>query len=95
MKKIVFGLSNLLILYCLWLIFDGSWKMTILNWNSLSPGLEMPLSFIYGIGIVTSVAMGLIVIYKLYRILFNQLDDEELIISQDSEEMIGVDRLNH
>jgi TRAP-type C4-dicarboxylate transport system permease small subunit len=92
MKKIAFILSNLLMLTCLWLILDGSWKMTWLNRNSLSPALELPLSFIYGIGILLSVGMGFIIITKLYQILFKQLDDDELILTKDSEELIGLDQ---
>ncbi len=69
-KKIVYVLSNLMTLYILWLVFDGSRKMTVLNMKSYAPATGMPLSCLHVVGMIMSVGMALIVIFNLYRALF-------------------------
>ena len=71
-KRIVFLISNLIILYVLWLVFDGSWKTTLVSTNALSPATGLPMSYIYGIGILMSVGMAFIVLVNLYRVLFQK-----------------------
>ncbi|RBW70944.1 TRAP transporter small permease [Bacillus taeanensis] len=66
-KKIAFVISNLLVLYVLWLLLEGSWKMTLLNMSSLAPATKIPLGFVYGIGIVASIGMGAIAIINFYK----------------------------
>lgn len=88
MKKIALVISDLLMLFVLYLLLEGSWKMTMINMNSKAPATGLPLAFIYGTGILVSVGMGLILINNLYKLLFNKLKDEELILISDSEELI-------
>lgn len=88
LKKVVFVISNLLVLYILWLVLDGSYKMTLLNMDSKAPATGLPMSFIYGTGIVTSIGMGMIVIYHLYRTLFKKATEEELSMTKESEELL-------
>jgi TRAP-type transport system small permease protein len=68
-KKVAFVISNLLVLYVLWLLLEGSWKMTVLNMNSSAPATGLPLSFLYGIGIVTSISMAAIVLVRMIQTL--------------------------
>jgi TRAP-type transport system small permease protein len=68
-KKVVFVISNLLVLYVLWLLLEGSWKMTVLNMNSSAPATGLPLSFLYGIGILTSISMAAIVLVRMIQTL--------------------------
>ncbi|UFJ40779.1 TRAP transporter small permease [Brevibacillus humidisoli] len=68
-KKLVFVISNILVLYVLWLFLEGSWKMTLLNMDSKSPATGLPLAFMYGIGIITSISMAVIVLGNLWRVL--------------------------
>ncbi|GAA4726047.1 TRAP transporter small permease [Brevibacillus fulvus] len=72
LKKVVYVIQNLLVLYVLWLIMTGSLKMSILNMESLAPATKLPMGFVYGIGVVTSVAMGLIVIANVIAVLRNK-----------------------
>jgi TRAP-type transport system small permease protein len=87
LKKAAFVISNLLVLYVLWLLLVGSWKMTVLNMNSSAPATGLPLSYMYGIGIVTSIAMAGILIVKLIEGLFSK-DDSTLLIVSSSDEVI-------
>lgn len=86
-KKIVYIVANVLILYCLLLVIDGSWKMALLNVHSFSP-TGLPLILIYGIVLVSSVAMGLLMIFKLYQALFEK--GGELVLIKESEETISL-----
>lgn len=88
MKKICFVISNVLILYVLWLVLDGSWQMTLLNQDSKGPVTGIPLSFVYGIGIVMSISIALILVVKLYRVLFTSIDIDELTRIPESEELM-------
>lgn len=90
MKKVTLVISDLIILFVLILILDGSWKMTLLNIDSKAPATGMPLAFVYGTGIVVSVSMGLMVFNNLYRIIFNKIKDEELVTINESEELMSL-----
>jgi len=90
-KYVVFTISNLVMFYALWLVLDGSIKMTILNVNSKAPATGMPLSYISGTGIVMSVAMAIILIYQLYQALFVKGAIDQLTKTKESEEEILVE----
>lgn len=85
-KKIVFVLTNGLILYVLWLVLDGSWKMTLINIDSKAPATGLPLGYVYGIGIVMSVCMAIVIVSNLYRVLFGKEAVDSFIRMKESEE---------
>lgn len=92
LKKGVYVLSHLLILYCLWLVLDGSWKMTILNADAYAPATGLPMSYVYGIGVVMSIGMGAIVLYNVLRVLLGKARESSLRMSRESEELTLLDR---
>lgn len=85
-KKVAFVLSNLIVLYVLWLVLDGSWKSTMISTKALSPAVGLPLSYIYGIGIVVSIGMAIIVLFNIYQVLFHKDAVERLISMKGSDE---------
>ncbi|RAK22024.1 TRAP-type C4-dicarboxylate transport system permease small subunit [Anoxybacillus vitaminiphilus] len=87
-KRVVFILSNLIVLYVLWLVLDGSWKITMTNMHSTAPATGLPIAYVYGIGIVMSIGMGIIVLFNTYRALFRTDTIEELTRMKESEEEI-------
>ncbi|MFJ7938797.1 TRAP transporter small permease [Peribacillus sp. NPDC096622] len=90
MKKVVLVISDLMMLFVLILILDGSWKMTLINIDSTAPATGMPLAFVYGTGILVSVSMGSMIIFNLYRVFFNKIKDDELVMISESEELISL-----
>lgn len=90
MKKVVFVITNGLVLYVLWLVLDGSWKMTLINMDSKAPATGLPLGYVYGIGIFMSVCMAIVIVFNLYRVLFGKSSVEELILVKESEEEMVV-----
>lgn len=77
-KRIVFVISNLIVLFTLWIVLKGSWQMTIVNASNLAPVTKLSYSYIYGIGIVAGIGMGLIVLVNIYKALFHgELNEAE------------------
>jgi TRAP-type C4-dicarboxylate transport system permease small subunit len=94
-KKLVYVISNLLVLIVLYLVVEGSWKMAELNADSLAPATNMPLSMIYGTGVLMGVAMGIIILLNTYRALTNKVDIDELTRTQESEELLTLENNNN
>jgi len=93
-KRIAFTISNLIVLYVLWLVLDGSWKLTLVSTTAHAPATGLPMSMIYGIGIVMSVGMGIVVLHHLYIALFQKDRLHELMRNRESEEEIMLESLN-
>src|ERR671912_941869 len=51
-KKICLILSIVLMLYCCWLLLEGSWLQTMINLDVTSPAAGLSMAWIYGVGIV-------------------------------------------
>lgn len=66
-RRIVLIVGQLIILYILGLVLQGSWKMTMDSLESKAPATGLPLSFIYGIGIVLSIGMIVITFTQMYK----------------------------
>ncbi|SDJ69228.1 MULTISPECIES: TRAP transporter small permease [Paenibacillus] len=88
LKKIVFIISNVILLAVIYLVVEGSWKITLLNAGSTAPATGLPLTLIYGTGIIMGIGMGLIIIFKLYRVLFANEDVNKYMQIHESEEII-------
>ena len=85
-KRFCFALSNLLMLGCCVLMFYGTLKQHQINATTLSGVMQIPMSWVYGVGYITSVAMGLMILGKLVRLARGGYSDNELIQVQDSED---------
>lgn len=87
-KKIAFAISNVLMLGCCVLMFYGTWKQHGINATTFSPVTELPMSWVYGVGYIASVAMGLMIVGKLVRLARGQIVAGDLIQVHDSEEQV-------
>lgn len=85
-KRICMGLSLLAMLYCLWLLFQGSLTQFRLNVDSDSPVMEASMGWFYAAGMVFAVLAAPILLQDLYRLLTGRLDDAHLVLIQESEE---------
>jgi TRAP-type C4-dicarboxylate transport system permease small subunit len=85
-KKVAFAVSNLLMLGCCSLMFYGTLKQHGINATTRSAVTEIPMSWVYGVGYITSVAMGLMILGKLIRLARGGYSDGEMIQVQDSED---------
>ena len=48
---------NVLIIYVCWLLFDGSLTQTLINLDTQSPALGIPMAFLYITGVISSVGI--------------------------------------
>lgn len=85
-KKVAYGLSNLLMLGCCVLMFYGTYKQHGINASTRSPVTEIPMIWVYGIGYITSIVMGLMILGKLIDLMRGRFKESDLIQIQDSEE---------
>jgi TRAP-type C4-dicarboxylate transport system permease small subunit len=79
-----------LMLFCCGLFLVGSWKQTVLNLGNALPVSGMPLGLMYAAGIVSSLAIGSILLIDLWRALTGRLSDEELAQVRATEERADV-----
>lgn len=85
-KRVFMGISLLLMLYCLWLIFIGTYDQFMVNKDSQSPVMEVSMGWFYAGGMVMSTLSFPILALDLYRLLTGQVRDEDLMLIQESEE---------
>jgi TRAP-type transport system small permease protein len=89
-KKIVYIIANCFVIGVLYIFFDGSLKMTMMTTRTLSPATGLPLSYMYSVGIVSSLFMFLIVCNNLYKVIFVKGSTDKLIAAKGSEEEISL-----
>lgn len=85
-KKLCMGLSLLLMLFCVWLLFKGALDQTIINLESTSAVMEVSMAWFYASGMVFSILGAPILLLDLWRLLTGQIDDDKLVLIQESEE---------
>ncbi|MDF2930360.1 TRAP transporter small permease [Anaerospora sp.] len=90
-KKICFIISNAMVLGTLWVLFQGSLKLTMMTSHTLSPATGIPLSYMYIIGIISSVGMFLVVCCNIYRAIFVKGAVERLVVLKESEEEVTME----
>jgi TRAP-type C4-dicarboxylate transport system permease small subunit len=94
-KKFCLIASQLLMLFITWLFLQGSWQQTVINWTVKMPVTGISMAAFYGVGLIFSVSVGLILLYDLYRAVTNQLTDKDLVIVKESEEAAELEELEN
>lgn len=85
-KKICLAISELLMLGCCGVFFWGTWLQHEVNATNVAPVTGLNMIWIYGMGYVTSIGIGLLILHKLWRLFTGRITDEELIQIRESEE---------
>jgi TRAP-type transport system small permease protein len=86
-KKVCLALAEGLMLYCCWLIFDGSWAQTKINLDVEAPVSGWSMGWISGVGVVFAVSAALFHLDKLGRLFTGRLRDDELVAVKESEDL--------
>ena len=86
-KKVCLFFSEALMLLCNFLFLLGTWKMHELQVTNISPVVGISMIWIFGIGYVVGVVMGLFNLNVLYKLLTGQLSEDELVQVVESEDM--------
>lgn len=85
-KRVCMGLSLVLMLFCIGLIFKGSYDQTVINWSSTSAVMEVSMGYFYASGMVFAILGALVLISDLWRLFTGQIDDAHLVLMKESEE---------
>jgi TRAP-type transport system small permease protein len=85
-KKACFVLSNVLMLYAVWLFASGSWQQTIINLDNRAPATGLSSGIYYGVGIFFCVSAAAIIVYHLFQVTTGRMTEAELIQIRESEE---------
>jgi TRAP-type C4-dicarboxylate transport system permease small subunit len=85
-KRICMGVSLGLMMYCLWLLFMGSYEQFKVNVDSHSPVMEVSMGWFYASAMFFSVLGAPILLMDFFRLVTGQIDDEHLMLIQESEE---------
>ncbi|MFO1047323.1 MAG: TRAP transporter small permease [Geminicoccaceae bacterium] len=92
-KKACLIVSQVLMLFTTWLFLQGSWEQTIINLNVKSPSAGLSMGMFYGVGVIFSVSVGIIILHDLYRVLTGRISEDELVMVKESEELEEVEEL--
>ena len=91
-KKVCLFLSESLMLYCNGLFMLGTWKMHDLQVTNVSPVAGLSMIWVFGIGYVVSLVMGMMNIRVLYRLLSGRISEAELIQVVEAEGLADVEK---
>jgi TRAP-type transport system small permease protein len=91
-KKVSVFLSEGLMLLMNAMFLWGTFKMHELQVTNISPVVGISMIWIYGIGYVVAVVMGIFNIHKLYLLLTGQLREEQMLQVVETE---GIKEVEH
>jgi TRAP-type transport system small permease protein len=86
-KKFCLGASHLLMLYLCWLMFQGSWQQTVINWGTTSAVMEASMGYFYASGLFFSVFAFIFILSDFWKLVSGQLSESELIGVTESDDM--------
>jgi TRAP-type C4-dicarboxylate transport system permease small subunit len=89
-KKVCLGLAETLMLYCVWLIFEGSLAQTRINLDVEAPVSGWSMAWLTGAGLAFAVSAGVFHALKLGKLLTGKLAEAELITVQESEDLAHI-----
>lgn len=92
-KKACLALSHGVMLYIVWLLFQGSLAQARINWDVTAPTTGASMAIVYASGIVFSVCAAFILALDLYRLLTGRIADENLVMVQESEEAVQLQQI--
>jgi len=84
-KKVCFFLSESMMLVCNGMFLWGTYQMHDLQVSNYSPVVGFSMIWVYGIGYVVAVVMGIININQLYLLFTGKLGEDELVQIIDTE----------
>ncbi|UUZ69859.1 TRAP transporter small permease [Polaromonas sp. P2-4] len=80
-------ISQGLILLCCSMLFWGTWRQHEVNATNMAPVTGLSMIWVFGVGYLTSAAIAVHALHKLWRIATGRITDNELIEISESEDM--------
>jgi TRAP-type C4-dicarboxylate transport system permease small subunit len=91
-KKVCLFLSESLMLLCNGLFFLGTYKMHELQVTNISPVVGISMIWVYGIGYVVGIVMGIINVRVLYRLFSGTITERELLQVVETEGLADAEK---
>jgi len=82
-RKACLVASHVLMLYATWLLLQGSWMQTVLNWDMPAAVSGLSTGLFYGVGVIFGVSAGLILLFDLWGLLAGRVSAEALLGTED------------
>lgn len=79
-RVICMALTNALIVFCCVILFLGTWMQAPLNASVRAPVSGMPMILVFGVGFFTSIGIGAIALWRLFRILTGKVTEQEIAV---------------
>ena len=79
--------SQTIVLACCAMLFWGTWQQHEVNATTKAPVTQISMIWVFGVGYLTSLAIGAHALHALWRIASGRLRDDELVQVMESEEM--------
>lgn len=77
-RKICMILSDIFIIICCAVFFWGTWLQAEINATNYAPITEISMLWVYGIGYFTSIGLGLMAAYRIFRVLTGRISEQEV-----------------
>jgi TRAP-type C4-dicarboxylate transport system permease small subunit len=87
-KTIMYCVSELLMLGCMVLLLWGTIKMSLLSTKTYAPATGIPLTVMYLVGIISSLAMSMIVATNVYKAIFGKGPIDKMVALKESEDEV-------
>ena len=91
-KTLCLFLSECLMLFINGLFLLGTWKMHELQVTNVSPVVGISMIWIFGIGYVVAVVMGIINLRVLFRLVSGRITEDELLQVVETEGLADVEK---
>ena len=91
-KKVCLFLSECLMLFINGLFLLGTWKMHDLQVTNVSPVVGISMIWIFGIGYIVAVVMGIINVRVLFRLVSGRITEDELLQVVETEGLADVEK---
>ncbi len=85
-KRVCLAAAYVLMLFCCVLLYKGSFDQVKINWTSTSAAMEVSMAWFYAPGMAFALLGGLIILRELWKLLSGQVRNEDLQMTQESEE---------
>jgi TRAP-type C4-dicarboxylate transport system permease small subunit len=92
-KKVCFGLAQAAMLYCAWLLFQGSLAQTRITMDAEAPVSGWSMGWLSAAGLVFAASAGVFHLAQLGKLLTGRLREAELVGVKESEDLAQVDDL--
>jgi TRAP-type C4-dicarboxylate transport system permease small subunit len=92
-KKVCLAVGHVVMLYIVWLLFQGCMAQTRINWDVTAPVTGASMAVVYLSGVVFSVLAAFILALDLLRLLTGRLAETDLVMVQESEEAVQLQQI--